>query len=506
MGLLAPLRWVVALLIAATFLACVTDELGDLTGDSASYILLARSLLDGHGYRSLESPGMPRHTRYPFVWPVLLAGVMACVGLRYWVLHLTVVALALAGLWLAWCLWRRWVGRHGAWVGVVLLAAAPCWMGAVTILFAEMLYVVWSLSVLLVIEAAVRDEQSITGQWVWLVIALWLAVFTRSVGLVLVAAVVLRLVMQAARTGRWWLQAKRLALVGMVVLVSCLGWLWWIQSGPTPVGVTYLEQSVVADAYTAHPERLGGMSALIERVRQQWLFYRYELARQFCAWHEAISPVPGLTLWIGWALVAAGAVRLWRAGEWTAILYLAGYLTALLVWPFRDPRFLVPILPVAIGCLLTAGEWLWHWRLWSSSSRLVRASLVAACLLALLANGWEAVRLAHRLRSGHIYPSAGERFLQAVRWLAQHSDPSAVIMTSRPSVVYLLTGRQALLPRQASVSDAAAVRQVRGEADYLILDEFDPSMTVVKEGLARGTIAATPRARVVDTWVVEVVK
>ena len=43
-------------------------------GDSADYFLLARSLVQGHGYSTLYAPPPAPHTKYPFFFPLLLGG------------------------------------------------------------------------------------------------------------------------------------------------------------------------------------------------------------------------------------------------------------------------------------------------------------------------------------------------------------------------------------------------------------------------------------------------
>jgi len=45
--------------------------------DDAVYVVTAMSLADGQGYRHLEMPHQPLQTKYPPLFPAMLAGVMA---------------------------------------------------------------------------------------------------------------------------------------------------------------------------------------------------------------------------------------------------------------------------------------------------------------------------------------------------------------------------------------------------------------------------------------------
>lgn len=67
----------VLLLLPSIYLACRfarMDHLGAL-GDDGIYLVTAKSLAEGHGYRILSLPGEPRQTKYAVLFPLALAGV-----------------------------------------------------------------------------------------------------------------------------------------------------------------------------------------------------------------------------------------------------------------------------------------------------------------------------------------------------------------------------------------------------------------------------------------------
>src|SRR4026208_275826 len=43
-------------------------------GDDATYISLARSLIERHDYRDIWNPELPLHTQYPPIFPIVVAG------------------------------------------------------------------------------------------------------------------------------------------------------------------------------------------------------------------------------------------------------------------------------------------------------------------------------------------------------------------------------------------------------------------------------------------------
>lgn len=116
-----PPRWLVALLaclVAAAYLACVHGQWWP-TSDSALYVGLGRSLLDGNGYQfngefcNEVTPGLP--------W--LYAVCQALGGANsFWLCHLAVTTAALAALWLIYAVLSRLTDRTVA-MAVALITA-----------------------------------------------------------------------------------------------------------------------------------------------------------------------------------------------------------------------------------------------------------------------------------------------------------------------------------------------------------------------------------------------
>ncbi|MEX0980439.1 MAG: hypothetical protein WDZ89_05045, partial [Gemmatimonadota bacterium] len=91
-------------------------------GDNAGYLTLAHSLLEHGAYLELWDPVEPAHTKYPPVFPLILAGAMLF-GASSWIAF-KALSLAFASaavlLTFAWVAGRRGLGLA---VGVALLFA-----------------------------------------------------------------------------------------------------------------------------------------------------------------------------------------------------------------------------------------------------------------------------------------------------------------------------------------------------------------------------------------------
>ncbi len=175
--------WVIAAL-GLLWLATVQGDLGDLTGDSAKYVALARSLLDGHGYRAIYLPGSPPFREAPFLFPCLLLPVVAVAGLNTWWLHVWMVVLSMVALgWLWRCLRRRADGVT-ALLALVLTGASPLWWDGVARIMSDVPFVGCVALACWCVERYRAAPAVTRSLWCSTLIALVAACYLRTVGAV----------------------------------------------------------------------------------------------------------------------------------------------------------------------------------------------------------------------------------------------------------------------------------------------------------------------------------
>jgi hypothetical protein len=148
----------------------------------------------------------------------------------------------------------------------------------------------------------------------------------------------------------------------------------------------------------------------------------------------------GATLAALGALVVAGVVATWRRLPVT-LLFLAGYLAIVLVWPFQTARFVWGIWPLLLA-LVTLGAWAGTAR--ADWPRAARVALVVAF-------AWVAVGYArYEVRGvrGEWWSSLARantpRIAATVRWVAANAAPGEVVATENEGAVFLYTGHQAV--------------------------------------------------------------
>jgi len=476
------------LVLASGAVALAFNPAPHTGGDNAAYVTLGFSLLEHGSYTELFDPAAYPHTKYPPVFPALLALLMA-LGIRGWAgLKLVAAVSSVAAVGLTWLWARRRLGDLPA-AGIALalgLSSAVVyyshWILSDPTFLAFTLLGLWALERADAVwteeprgrEEANVDEPTEGGSaargWLALgVVATALAYFTRSAGLPLMVAVLGWLALR----GRWKELAGSAAALGIPALA------WWIRGRGVPrAGGEYGVEFWLVDPY--QPE-LGqvGLGGLVGRVVSNTGGYLTQHIPGGVVGSQAPAlPVVGILL-VG--LAVAGWVLCCRRRIGPVELFFPLYGGLILLWPevWSGDRFALPLFPVLF---VYAG-----WALLRGGLRLGRwapGTLGAAALLALLLpalGGWmDQVRTARActaaVEQGGAFACYGgrwARFSEAAAWTGRNLPEGSAVLSRKPRMFYVLGGMPSrTFPFQ---QDVAAHRRVANEsgARYVLLDEVD---------------------------------
>jgi hypothetical protein len=143
-------------------------------------------------------------------------------------------------------------------------------------------------------------------------------------------------------------------------------------------------------------------------------------------------------------VVLIGVLRNIRRERSLLDVVLITYMVILLLYPFPSPRYVYPLLPIIYlrfsetiewGVAALRAEWAPRW-----SRRLVEVS-VGALIIANLVQDYRNVLTPVKDRVTDITIGAS--------WIAEHSDPTSVVMAENPISVALYTKRSMLYPPPA---------------------------------------------------------
>ena len=443
--------------------------------DDADYVVLARSFTAGGDYGLINSPTTPGRANYPFVFPLLLAPLVALFPRNYELLKLVPTAATLANLALLFWAWpgltrgvSRWWG-----VGVALLyAVSPLVVRHASVLMSEPVFLCWCLLAVLLVERAATGA---AGRW-WPVGlgALGVAVvFTRTVGALPMAGLVAYLLYRRGRGALPGLAGAALTAAALLALVVALTPVRWPDLWPA----NYLQQNaglVSGEARLTNQAEPYPLLLLRLAARHAWLDLRNLLlaagggerteallARLGLAW---LLPLAG---WALAALVALGWARLLRRPGPSAFFAAAlAYYAGMQVVLWITIRFLYPIQPQLVLGLLAGVDGLGHGlaralRRPGWGPRLGRA----AALLTVGGLALSGVRQSLLLDDTRLH--AGDLAARTT-WLAAHAAPDAVVMSELPRPDFLYSGLHTVdLSSYSGEAEFTAALAAQG-VDYLV--------------------------------------
>lgn len=461
--------WLLPVLLGAVASAVVVGAFNPAPhtgGDNAAYVSLGYSLLHDRSYTEIFDPAGAPHTKYPPVFPALLAVLMAA-GVRTWSGLKAVAAVSTVAASILSYLWaERRLGRTWA-LGIALV---------VTLGSASVYYSHWILSdptfvalTLLSLWSLDRADASTVGrQWLALGVAsAGVAYFTRSAGLPLLLAIGAWLTVGR----RWKWLAASVAGLGPLIL------LWLLRARGAGQG-EYVAEFWLVDPYDPGLGRVG-LGGLFGRVVSNLIGYvGTHLPTGIVGGRGPAVAALGILV-AGLGLL--GWMRAVRRGPGPVEFFLPLYAGLLLLWPvvWSGDRFVLPLYPVLFlysASAMTAGGRL--------LDRRAPATFGVALLLAVLlpegrtyaAAMGEATACKAMTRVGGAFACWGPRvgaFVDAAGWSGANLPEGSAVLSRKPRLFFALSG----VPSRAfPFTDAPEAHLALAEAlgaRYELLDEWD---------------------------------
>jgi len=435
-------------------------------GDNAGYLSLAHSLTSGSGYVEVWDPALAPHTKYPPLYPTLLAAAMG-LGVEAWITFKLLSLLLVTASVTVCFAWVR--DRHGVLLATgvsLILAFSPAFLWSTNWILSDPLFLALTLACLWSFHRT--DHSASPLRWFLAGCALAiLSTFTRTAGLPLVLAV--GVAFGLAR--RWW------ALAGFAVAFVVPSTLWWLRSR-TGGEAQYVSEFWMIDPY--QPD-LGqaGIADLSARVLENLQGY-------------VLVHIPaGLSPWSGGALAALGLVLMaaavagWvvriRVRRTVAELFTPLYFGLILLWPavWSGDRFALPLYPLM---LFYAGEAL------IQGARRVHARLpLAAGMIAVTLLLLPSIQIWRQSVSGAMacrgvvrqegpfacYGQGFQQFVSAARWLGENVPDGSVVFSRKPRIFYTLSGVSSRTYPLSSDSERFFREAREVGASYVVLDRVD---------------------------------
>lgn len=475
-------RWIVAVCLLHLVLGLLLYEPVLFPGgDNAGYMILGEALREARGYLDLHLPGTPVHTKYPPLYPALLAVLGWLGGLQLF--KLASLAMTTGAVALTAGLGRTRLAARAALAAAALAAVNPVLLDYSHWVLSEAPFVLLVMATLWVaVRAEGRDADGgavpprPAGRYALAVPLLAAAAFlTRTAGLALLLAVVL----EPALRGRW----RRVGWAAAVALAAAGGWALF-QGAAAPDRARYLTEFMMVDPYDPSAGTVGAAGLVARTATNFWSYVSQVLPASVTGGRGLSGPAAAIGGLLLSGMAAAGWLRRCLERVGTPELFAFLYVGLISAWPavWVDRRFLLPILPLllffaldaagAAGRRLTSGQGEGH--------RGSAAAAPAGLLVLLLAvpglvhagtTAPERVRCLAGWRSGSpCVAPAQANFYGAARWVGQNTPADAVVANRKPRLFYWIGRRRGdVYPYSSEPSVVIRGLEEMG-ADYVIVD------------------------------------
>jgi len=347
--------------VFAVFLACLFASLFwivhpwyDMTIDGSIYIVTARSLLAGEGYRYLGEPFQVRPPGFPFLIIPFVSGLKQ----GFFAINFFVACFGAAGVVLLF-----WHARPRLGFGLALLTAAAVWLNPNYQRLSTQVMSDVPGTTLLLLCLLVERWASARPSWrreLVLGLSIGLSSYVRMATILLVPAVLISRVLRrgAPRPSSWTasLAAGRLLLFAGVAVTALLPWTIrnHLHPPPSPAEQTLLYSYGVANWHVnpADPESpLLPWSAILERVPLRTLQIAYVLGSRLrdevYSKNEPEGGPGSASSAIALLLLASSLVVLAKRRE-PAEFFVVGMLAVIATYFAFAPRLMLPVFVLAL--------------------------------------------------------------------------------------------------------------------------------------------------------------
>jgi hypothetical protein len=413
----------------------------------------AKALAEGKGYRLINYPGSPAQTKYPILYPMLLALIW-----KVWpnfpqnifvmkLLSLVIGALAI-GISYLYLVRYNYCPRSVAFTSCLICGTTPSFLFFSTNTLSEIPFLLLILFSLWTLEREIRTpfrsrvHNFLTG------ILLGLPFLCRSIGLVFVFSVIVFCYYKRIR--------MRLLILGAATVIT--PWVIWI---------SFSLATTNYDSITAYyVDYVGwwsnyGFSSIIFIFFMNIFLVVIGISRSSLeGFYDLLSgqnlEIVGLiiSLFLGWVFLC----NYWREFREDKLVwwFLLAYFLMIFCWPWPPARFLIPILPFLIAGLMHGANQISQRFAPHFYYQALSSCVIAFLILSNLFILYQHIIIQNRTafpqllsKDASVYWTSYEDIF---RWVKEYSSPNDIIGSGLDSMVFVYTEVQSFRPFVANTS------------------------------------------------------
>jgi hypothetical protein len=329
----------------------IDDNFSDLRGeDNASYVLLAKAIATGQGYADVNLPGAPPHTQYPPLFPLLLSPIFYLYGYNFMLMRLLVMVLGLGAVYLTYRVFSASSGKRAGALAAVLVGTNFQILFFMGEILTELPYLFFSLLALYLLSKVPSGER---GSLFAAIVGVAAAYLTKSIGMTLAVAAVLALLAIAVTSGSHELRSGLKKFLYFAVLGFAPFAIWSARNSAYSTGITTYQSIFMQADYYDLSKGTAGLDALLKRALENLSWYADAVPATLLTYGEFNKMLPeAVYKWasIGvLAVMAVGFVYCLLRKRRVMDFYVLFSLLLLAVWPTYGAgaarRYAIPFIP-----------------------------------------------------------------------------------------------------------------------------------------------------------------
>lgn len=420
-------------------------------------------MISGQGFTYLGHP----ETKFLPGLPLVLSPIILLFGKNYLLMNFLMILFAVASIWLTYRLFSEFFSREYSALIAIMTALSWFVVDQSTFIMTDVPYMALSLASLLLINRRLVSQGSIL-RFLLLPLAILIACFVRTVGLSLFMAFLVFLFLFRKKFSFHRKNNPllfRIALTSLIVLTPVV--VWQLRSSRVAMDkenslavldefTDYSKLMMRSDPYDPESPRIDVRLLLLRAVKNV-TYYAAQvdcvvLGLRIDTSVDALRTHSKLVLALLGVLsliIVAGFVQSFVKHRRVFDIYVVFYLGFFIVWPAREPRFFVPIVPFILHYFWSGSRWILH-RALPVNRKMLFMSVAGTCFVCyfVLANLIIDVRIVAAQHRQPFYqndsPSsirAIQSFFNVVDWVQANTPPDIRVSSVMAPWVVLRTER-----------------------------------------------------------------
>mgnify|MGYP000105983660 CR=1 FL=1 len=433
----------------------------DLGGDSAQYIILAESIVEGKGYKAINYPGDPFFHYYPPVFSLLLSPIIYFWGRNFYLMHILVAFLGYLSLFFLYSIFKKYIYEKRAFLVTILFAIN--WLFVLycsKYILSEIPYLFFSVLTIFFVNKY-SERSSFLDRTGWFVLlGLILCYFTRYIGISLFLSTLIALLFSRQKL-------KKTVFIFSGFMFFFILWQVIIYILNSSFSVSHYKQFILLDPYRPF---LGNVLFNVKFIILRFIEgvnYYYKILGKLFFFIGKKSLLGDFLFLLSFIIVLFGILYTFLRDKGCLLCYyFLIYFLMIVLWPFKEgERFVLPILPFAYFYFITGIK-----KILSFLSLKVFWGCFYGIILFLIISNVASLFLINTASKD--LPPSFQHFISCNVWARRNLPSEGVIFSRKPTITYFYTNHKSMV-YPFTINPDEIWREIKNNnIKYIIVDEF----------------------------------